>query len=322
LLRVARSHIRVGTFEYFAMRNDVDALRVLVDHVVGRHFPELADARLPALALLGEVGRRQAELIARWQLVGFIHGVMNTDNMLVSGETIDYGPCAFMDAYDPATVFSSIDRFGRYAYENQPAIARWNIACLARALIGVIGPEDAAALTEAQAIIDAFPQHYEQSYKRGLSRKLGLSTGEPDDDALARDLLQCMHEHGLDMTLTFRHLTDLASPAVDAASTVAALFAAPPALQPWLERYRARLQRDPRQPQARAADMAATNPALIPRNHLVEAAIRDAEDEADFARFHALVDTLAEPYRYNDTLAAFARPPRPEERVLQTFCGT
>ena len=323
LLRVARSHIRVGTFELFASRGDVEGLRILLDHALARHYPEHGDAPVPAIAFLRAVGERQAALIARWQLLGFIHGVMNTDNMLVCGDTIDYGPCAFLDAYDPAKVFSSIDQFGRYAYRNQAPIARWNLAALARALIALFGEDEPAierTAEQAQAIIDAFPEQHAQAHRKGLRHKLGLSTDEDGDEALASELLQHMHERGADFTLTFRHLTDLATE-TPAQHAVSALLDVPPT-DAWLERWRARLARDPRHPTERAADMRAVNPALIPRNHRIEAAIRAAEDQGDLAPFHQLVDALEDPSRYDPSRASFARPPRPEERLARTFCGT
>lgn len=327
LLRVARSHIRVGTFEFFGCRDDVAGLQLLVSHALRRHYPEVQPVGEPsqdALALLRGVAQRQAELVARWQLIGFIHGVMNTDNMLVSGETIDFGPCAFMDAFDPAKVFSSIDRGGRYRYENQPPIAQWNVACLARALLPVIGADDEARLAEAQAIIDAFPKQYAEAWSAGWARKLGLARVEDGDESLFDDLLRVMHENRLDFTLTFRHLFDLANAQSGASgdAPVAALLTNGEALDPWLARWRERLERDAMDPQARARSMRVANPAVIPRNHLVEAAIRDAEDKDDFARFHHLVDELADPYSYNPDRDWLARPPEAHECVHRTFCGT
>jgi uncharacterized protein YdiU (UPF0061 family) len=326
LLRVARSHIRVGTFEFFGSRNDVAGLQLLVAHALRRHYPAALPQDEPqqaALALLRGVAQRQAELVARWQLLGFIHGVMNTDNMLVSGETIDFGPCAFMDEFDPAKVFSSIDRGGRYRYENQPPIAQWNIACLARALLPVIGADDDARLAEAQAIIDAFPQQYAEAWRAGWARKLGLASVEDGDKELFENLLRVMHESRADFTLTFRHLFDLANAQTAAGDApVAPLLTNSEALAPWLARWSERLKSDTMDPQARARSMRLANPAVIPRNHLVEAAIRDAEDTDDFGRFHRLVDELADPYSYNPDRAWLARPPEAHECVHQTFCGT
>ena len=325
LLRVARSHIRVGTFEYFAVRRDADALRHLVEHVIARHFPQSVDSPLPALSLLAEVAERQAQLVAQWQLVGFIHGVMNTDNMLVSGETIDYGPCAFMDSYDPATVYSSIDQHGRYAYENQPPIAQFNLACLARALLPLLNEGGQEVIAEAQAQIDGFPGKHETAYRAALQRKLGLSTQCEGDDGLATGFLQALQEGQADFTLGFRYLTDLAAEAAGESDTdrlLGDLFEPPAPLQVWIADWQERLALDPRDPAERAADMRAANPALIPRNHQVEAVIRAAEDRADFGPFHALVDVLSKPHHYARSLEPYARPPQPDEVVEATFCGT
>ena len=323
LLRVAQSHIRVGTFEYFASRGDTEGLALLVAHALRRHFPEYDEREPAALALLRGVAERQAQLIARWQLVGFIHGVMNTDNMLVSGETIDYGPCAFMDAFNPAQVFSSIDQIGRYAYRNQPRIARWNLVCLARALVGLLEAE--GGTDAAQQVVDGFADQHAAAHARGMAAKLGLTTEEPDDAALVQGLFDAMHAGQADFTLTFRHLADLADPegsAADPDRTVAALFEPPEPLRAWIVRFQARLEREPSASAERAASMRATNPALIPRNHLIEAAIRDAEDRGDFGRFHALVDALSTPFTYAASRAPYATPPLAEERVARTFCGT
>jgi len=230
LTRVAESHIRVGTFEFFYARRDVEALKALADYVIRRHYPHLADAANPYRALLEAVVARQAELVARWMLVGFIHGVMNTDNCSIAGETIDYGPCALMDQYHPATVFSSIDQRGRYAYANQPGIAAWNLARLATALLPLLGDDD-TAVAEGQAAIDTFPQRYDAAWREGMARKLGLDAMGDDDVELAQDLLAAMAENGADFTLTFRDLCTLAAPdaGADAAGQVRSLFADPAA---------------------------------------------------------------------------------------------
>ena len=210
LTRVAQSHIRIGTFQYFYSKKDTEALRLLARHVIERHYPEAADADNPVRALLDEVVSAQARLVAKWQLLGFIHGVMNTDNMLLSGETIDYGPCAFMDAFNPGQVFSSIDRQGRYAYANQPGIAHWNLANLAQALLPVLDVDGEKALLMAQESVDAFPDHYQAAYRNGMARKLGLAKWREDDAALASDLLATMAAEQADFTLSFRRLADLA----------------------------------------------------------------------------------------------------------------
>ncbi len=319
LMRVARSHIRIGTLEYFAARRDTDALEILVDHVLSRHYPTV-DRTEPALALLDAVIGRQSALVAQWQLLGFIHGVMNTDNVLLSGETIDYGPCAFMDEYDEAEVFSSIDHQGRYAYGNQPPIMHWNISSLARALLPVIGDDD-AVLQRAQDVLDSFPDRFDSAYRTGMAHKLGLTSTEPQDVELADSLLTLMQSTKSDFTLTFRRLADLVAPDGESAGSVAGLLELPGEFAQWLERWRARLDRDPASPADRYSAMRRANPALIPRNHLIAAAIDDAE-RGDFAAFHALVDVLENPFDYTEGLEKYAVGPRPDERVCATFCGT
>jgi len=320
LTRVAQSHIRIGTFQYFLARQDTEALHLLVDYVIGRHYPEAAGADNPARALYEAVIAAQASLVAQWQLLGFIHGVMNTDNMLLSGETIDYGPCAFMDTYHPDTVFSSIDHQGRYAYGNQPGIAHWNLACLAQALLPVIGTEKEQAASLAQESLDAFPRLFQQAYQLGMARKLGLTGIEPEDESLAGELLDLMAREQIDFTLAFRRLSDLAQP--ESGPGVADLFEFSDAFTPWLERWHQRVASDPQAPDERQAGMYQANPVFIPRNHLVEASIDSAVSQGDFAPFNRLVDLLEQPHDYQPGLAVFAKPPRPEEVVGKTFCGT
>jgi uncharacterized protein YdiU (UPF0061 family) len=322
LTRVAQSHIRVGTFEYFAVRRDHDALRALTAFTLARHYPERADAGNPALALLQGVMARQARLIAQWQLVGFIHGVMNTDNMALSGETIDYGPCAFMDSFHPATVFSSIDHTGRYAYANQPRIAQWNLVKLAQALLPLIDEDTDKAVTAAQTAIDAWPDLFETAYADGLRCKLGLARSEAGDLQLGHDLLTAMSEHGADFTLTFRALCNLS--AVDPAGDAAARqhFADPAAFDAWTARWRERLGAERRPEAERQAAMRQVNPAFIPRNHLVEQAIVAAETAGDLAPFERLLTVLSRPCEEQPEHAEYRRPPRPEEVVQATFCGT
>jgi uncharacterized protein YdiU (UPF0061 family) len=321
LTRVASSHIRVGTFQYFAARGDTDGVRRLADHVIARHYPELANADRPYHALLGGVVARQAELVARWLLIGFIHGVMNTDNTSISGETIDYGPCAFMDHYDPATVFSSIDEQGRYAYGNQPRIALWNLTRLAECLLPLLNETQDKAIEEAQASLGEFIEKFDTAYQAGLRSKLGLVTAREEDRALAQDLLDAMAKNEADFTLTFRRLSDAAlDPADD--SAVRQLFADPAAYDEWAVRWRQRINEEPQQPAARQAAMRAVNPAFIPRNHGVEAVIDAAVNRDDFAPFEELLAVLSKPYQDQPAFAAYADPPKPEQRVLQTFCGT
>ncbi|HEX8721871.1 MAG TPA: YdiU family protein [Pyrinomonadaceae bacterium] len=321
LTRVASSHIRVGTFQFLASRGDVEGLRLLADHVCARHYAEAARAERPYRALLDAVIRAQAELIARWMLVGFIHGVMNTDNTSVAGETIDYGPCAFMDAYDPETVFSSIDQYGRYAYFRQPILGGWNLARFAECLLPLLADDADAAVREAEEALDAYTPAFERAYQAGLRRKLGLLTEREGDAELARGLLQAMGANGADFTLTFRRLCDAASVEGEE-SGVRSLFADASAYDGWAQGWRRRLAEEPADAATRRAAMLAANPAFIPRNHRVEAVIRAAVDEDDFAPFHELVAVLSNPFEDQPDFARYAEPPAEQERVLQTFCGT
>jgi serine/tyrosine/threonine adenylyltransferase len=321
LARVAASHIRVGTFEFFAARGDVEGTRLLADYGIARLYPEAAGAERRYRTLLDKVIERQAELVARWLLVGFIHGVMNTDNMSVAGETIDYGPCAFMDAYDPATVYSSIDQHGRYAYGNQPRIAHWNLARLAETLLPLLSDDQEKAVAEAEEALGAFGPRFEATLNAGLFRKLGFFTERPEDVALARDLLRAMAENSADFTLTFRRLAEAAAdPAGD--NAVAALFADPSAFHGWAQRWRQRLSEEPQDGEMRRAAMRAANPAFIPRNHRVEAVIAAAVERDDFRPFEELLTLLARPYDDQPEFARYADPPQPHEEVRQTFCGT
>jgi serine/tyrosine/threonine adenylyltransferase len=321
LTRVASSHIRVGTFQLVASRGDVEGLQLLADYVIARHYPEAASSEQPYRALLDSVVRAQAELIAKWMLVGFIHGVMNTDNMSIAGETIDYGPCAFMDAYDPGTVFSAIDRQGRYAYFRQPAIGEWNLARLAECLLPLLSDNTDVAIAEAEQSLDAYGPVFERAYQGGLRRKLGLLTEREGDAELGRDLLQAMGANGADFTLTFRRLSDVASGQEDGAG-VRSLFAKPSAYDEWAPRWRHRLEQEPTDAATRRLAMLAVNPAFIPRNHRVEAVIRAAVDEGDFAPFHELVTVLSNPFESQPAFARYMDPPGDDERVLRTFCGT
>lgn len=321
LTRVAQSHVRIGTFQFFASRGDVEATRHLADYVIARHDPEAAGADNPYLALLSLVVGRQAELVARWMLIGFIHGVMNTDNMTISGETIDYGPCAFMDSYHPETVYSSIDHSGRYAYGNQPRIAQWNLARFAETLLPLLGADESKALEQAQAAIAAFRPRFDEAYAAGFRAKLGLLHAEPGDMALLTDLLDRMAENSADFTLTFRGLCDAAGSAAGG-EDVRRLFAEPAAFDAWVDRWHARLAAEGGDPSARRAVMQNTNPAFIPRNHLVEEAIAAAQGNGDFGPFETLLAVLAAPYEDRPAFARYAAPPRPDQVVHQTFCGT
>ena len=325
LTRVASSHIRVGTFQFFAARGDTDGVRRLADHVIARHYPDAAKADRPYHALLAGVIARQADLVARWLLIGFIHGVMNTDNSSISGETIDYGPCAFMDAYNPAQVFSSIDEAGRYAYANQPRIALWNLTRLAECLLPLLADEqDQAqekAIAEAQALLGDFSEKFTAAYQSGLRRKIGLFTAHDGDEALVQDLLNAMAQNQADFTLVFRRLSDAArDPEND--REVRQLFSEPTAYDEWAVRWRQRVDDEPQPATARSAAMRAVNPAFIPRNHRIEAIIEAAVNRDDYAPFEELLKVLSTPFEDQPEFAGYAEPPKPEQRVLQTFCGT
>jgi uncharacterized protein YdiU (UPF0061 family) len=319
LTRVARSHVRIGTFEYFSARRDTDAVKRLADYVIARHYPEAETDERPYRALLDSVIDRQARLIAQWLGVGFIHGVMNTDNMSIAGETIDYGPCAFMDAYHPDTVYSSIDRGGRYAYGNQPRIAQWNLSRLAQSLLPLIDEDQTKAVEEAQAAIDAFPERFEHTYLDLFRAKLGLLDAHPDDTDLIGDLFQAMAETSADFTNSFRALCDAAEGTDDG---VRQELRDSTAGNNWLRRWRARLARETAKPAARAVAMRRTNPAIIPRNHRVEAAL-DAAVNGDLEPLEDLLQVLAYPYaECLDNSLSYRSPPQPHEVVHQTFCGT
>jgi len=350
LTRVAASHIRVGTFEFFASRGETEQVRKLAEYSIARHYPEIAEARDPFLALLEAVAARQAALIAQWMNVGFIHGVMNTDNMAISGETIDYGPCAFLEAYDPATVFSSIDQHGRYAFGNQPPIAQWNLTRLAEALLPLIdeGHDRAAAL--AMEVLNAFPAQYEAHLLQGQRAKLGLRRSEPDDDAtdaaLAAEWLALLQAGQVDFTLGWRRLSDAAA---GDERPLRALFADGKMPDAWLARWRRRCAgedrvadkdcgagedggagggrgegKDPASAgNERAEAMRRVNPFVIPRNHRVEEALAAASGQGDFTPFERLLDALKRPHDETGELAPYAEPaPAAATACYQTFCGT
>jgi uncharacterized protein YdiU (UPF0061 family) len=320
LTRVALSHVRVGTFEYFAARGDVDATRILADYVIERHYPQAKHGEEPYLRLLAEVTSRQASLVASWMHVGFIHGVMNTDNMAVSGETIDFGPCAFMDAFDPEAVFSSIDQQGRYAYGNQPHAAAWNLSRFAETLLPLIDADPERAVQKATEVISTFAGRFADHWLAGLRRKLGLFMCEAGDSALAEDLLKAMQRNQADFTLTLRGLCDAAEDSAGDAK-VRALFGNEHDYDEWAQRWRVRLARETIPPAMRAEAMRQVNPAYIPRNHQIERIINAAVERDDFAPFEELSTVLSRPYRTH-AADSYANPPLPGERVLQTFCGT
>ena len=314
LTRIAASHIRVGTFEFAAAHGDRADLQSLADYTIQRHDPQLAALENPYTAFLQAVMGRQAALIARWLHVGFIHGVMNTDNMSIAGETIDYGPCAFMDSYDPATVFSSIDHQGRYAYANQPHIAQWNLARFAETLLPLLHPDEDESLRLANAAIQGFPSQFETCYLDGMRKKLGLFNEEPGDSSLTADLLECLHLAEADFTNTFRHL-----------STAQSLPGTPPEAGPfysWRERWNARRARQPQSIVESSQLMEASNPAIIPRNHQVELALAAATDHNDFGPTQQLLAALVDPFKVDSTHIPYQTLREPGACSYQTFCGT
>ncbi|MCE9658916.1 MAG: YdiU family protein [Burkholderiales bacterium] len=332
LTRVAASHIRVGTFQFFAARGDVARVRQLAEYTIARHDPDLAGTPGRFLALLERVCARQAALIAQWMNVGFIHGVMNTDNMTLSGETIDYGPCAFVEAYDPAAVFSSIDRHGRYAFGNQPGIAQWNLTRLAEALLPLLSDEPEEAAAQATAVIEAFPAMHARHLLAGQRAKLGLQRVEGADEAadaaLAADWLALLHAGHADFTLAWRRLADAAA---GADAPLRALFADASAPEAWLARWRERCAREDEgravdgtaAGEARAGRMRRANPWVIPRNHRVEEALAAASDDGDLGPFDRLLDALRRPYDEIAENARYAEPaPAEVTACYQTFCGT
>ena len=319
LTRVAASHIRVGTFQFFAARGEVDRLRLLTDYTLSRHYPHLLQEPNPALALLDAVVGAQAALIAAWMGVGFIHGVMNTDNMTLSGETIDYGPCAFMDAYAPGTVFSSIDHTGRYAYGNQPSIGQWNLARLAETLVPLIDSDADRAIAAATEVLRGYVPLYEARFHAIMRGKLGLVRDDPEDAVLVRRLLELMEGQGADWTLTFRRLSDALRGAPEA---VRAQFSDPAALDGWLADWRARVESGPGTPAETASAMDRVNPVVIPRNHTVEAAL-DAAVAGDAAPFEALLAAISAPFAERPGQESYALPPpRAFTEGFRTFCGT
>jgi uncharacterized protein YdiU (UPF0061 family) len=321
LTRVATSHVRIGTFQFFAARGDLEGLRLLADHVISRHYPEAAHADRPYRSLLELVTVRQAELIARWLLVGFIHGVMNTDNMSIAGETIDYGPCAFMDEYHPAKVFSSIDQQGRYAYANQPQIATWNLARFAETLLPLIDGDQQKAIEQAEDVLERFSARFEAAYSAGMRQKLGFSTEADGDLELAGEFLSLLATNQVDFTLAFRRLSDAAG-SLAAEAALRSLFNDEQSFGTWAERWRSRLMQEPNNADERRVRMRAVNPAFIPRNHRIEAMIEAAVEREDFAPFEELLLVLAKPFEDQACFARYMDPPQPHERVCQTFCGT
>jgi serine/tyrosine/threonine adenylyltransferase len=311
LARVAASHLRVGTFQYVAATlRDPDLLRRLTDYAVARHYPAAARADVPAVALLDAVAAAQADLVARWMLVGFVHGVMNTDNMAISGESIDYGPCAFIDAYDPKTVFSSIDHGGRYAFGAQPQIAQWNLARLAESLLPVVYPDQQAAVEAVMPILEAFPHRFLGAWREGMHAKLGLRPGVAQDESIIDGLLALMQEDGVDWTSAFRALARAARGDTDA---LAAVVPTPERFTGWVDRWIA-LEPDPDL-------MDRVNPVYIPRNHLVEDALTQAT-VGDLAPYHRILDAVTRPFEERSGFDRYAAPAPPGFGDHVTYCGT
>ncbi|NDY95169.1 protein adenylyltransferase SelO [Wenzhouxiangella limi] len=321
LCRVARSHVRVGTFEFFARSGRGEEVRQLADYVIDRHYPDCREAEHPYRALLSAVIERQARLVGDWLLVGFIHGVMNTDNCSIIGETIDYGPFGFIDRFHPGTVYSAIDRGGRYAYNQQPAIAHWNLARLAECLLDLLDDDRQQAMEQANRILGEFPQHFEAHFHRGLAAKIGLSPAEAHAK-LALDLMDAMAAGEADMTLVFRNLGALPASGPEENQPVRSHFKDPRLFDSWAQHWRAHLAAEGRDDDERRAAMDRVNPAFILRNHLAQHAVDAAIERLDFQPMHELHAVLSRPYEDQPQHADLAQPPRPDQQVLTTFCGT
>ncbi|WP_226584626.1 protein adenylyltransferase SelO [Halobacillus litoralis] len=314
LTRVSESHLRVGTFEYAVQWGTVEDLRLLADYAIQRHYPEALEDENKYLSFYRKVVERQAFLIANWQLVGFIHGVMNTDNMTISGQTIDYGPCAFMDVYDPKTVFSSIDHEGRYAYQNQPAIGQWNLARLAETLLPLIHHDQEQAVQIAQEVLSDYGKIYNRAWLNGMRAKLGMITEEDQDKALIEDLLEIMETNGTDYTNTFRALTLDQTERLEMAGITTFVN--------WHKQWKKRLERQPQSEAEAFSLMKRSNPSVIPRNHLVEEALEAAVERKDFRVMERLMEVLKDPYAYTQEQDLYTDLPDPTDRPYRTFCGT
>lgn len=321
LTRVAKAHIRVGTFEFFAARQDVEGLKQLADYTIERLYAALKAQDEPYLALLEEVMERQAELMAHWLSIGFIHGVMNTDNTALSGETIDFGPCAFMEAFDPGKVFSSIDHQGRYAYGNQPGMAYWNLQSLGECLVPLCGSDPKAAWEDLKSILERYPALFERAWKRRMRAKLGLMLPEQEDNSLLSDWLEGLRRNEADFTLSFRYLGDSLREG-GPTEALKQLFKESDWLYAWFEGWRQRLKLEAKAYGQIADAMDATNPLYIPRNHWVERSIQEAMMQEDFSLFERLMQVWQDPFTAQDGQEQFIAPAAPEQRVQRTFCGT
>ena len=322
ITRVASSFVRVGTFEYFAAKDNLEAVTALADYVIEKNYPQAREAAKPYLALLDAVINKQAALIAQWMQFGFIHGVMNTDNMSIAGETIDYGPCAFMDEYAHDQVYSSIDRQGRYAYNNQPSIGLWNVTRLAETLVPLLADDTDAAVEVAKESLKKYAGLYEGYWLDGMREKTGLVSRHDHDKKLIDDLFELMAINRADFTLTFYYLSKLEVDSLDHDKHARALFNDPEQFDHWALQWRERLRKEAITDKTRQVRMQAVNPVYIPRNHQIEAAIRAAEDRDDFSTFHNLHEVLQKPYELQPGKDAYMLPPEPDEIVRETFCGT
>lgn len=316
LSRVAASHIRIGTFEYFAYRQDTESLKILADYVIQRHYPE-ADSYED---LLRAVTRRQVKLIAKWMHIGFIHGVMNTDNMSIAGETIDYGPCAFMDFYNPETVFSSIDRYGRYAYQNQGQIGQWNLSIFANAILSLIDSNQELAITKAKKILEEYAVNFVNELDLGFQLKIGIHNNRGDN--LAKELLKLMHKYRADFTLSFRYLAEMITDQSCESKFLALFDENNRDLLDWIQGWRKAIEQETRPFEDIANGMKKINPVFIPRNHLIEEAITAAVNEQDFKPFEQLCQVLAKPYESQEEYIGYMLPPHEKDQHYQTFCGT
>ena len=320
LTRIAKSHIRVGTFEYFATQKNTENLKILADYTIKRHFLSLKDVANPYLSLLEIVSERQIELISKWMGVGFIHGVMNTDNTSIVGETIDYGPCAFMDEYNPSTVFSSIDAQGRYAFGNQPLIAQWNMACFANSLLGLIDKDTEKATSKAQKVINNFPNKMSEAVMSVMCKKIGLDSTKTNSQEALTKLLRIMLDNKSDYTLTFRYLSEIIKGKRD--SSFKQQFLEHNQISNWLKEWKELIKDQDLAKKEIVLSMESSNPVFIPRNHLVERAIEAAVENNDFSEMKTLLTILSKPYEEQSKYGEYMKPPKPLEVVHQTFCGT
>ena len=327
ITRVAKGFVRVGSFEYFSSQGNQEAVKQLADYEIARHFPETKNTDNPYVAFLAAVIDKQAKLMAQWMSIGFIHGVMNTDNMAISGETIDYGPCAFMDEFSHKRVYSSIDRNGRYAYSNQPQIGQWNLVRLAETLLPLFAnrdkdPEGKVAVGIAEELLNDYQEKYQAYWLSGLRRKLGLRTAQEQDLTLVDNLLNIMEQNNADFTLTFYYLSQLSEEGSAKDEPLQKLFTQPNEINTWLTTWRKRLADESSIDKKRQTSMQSVNPIYIPRNHQIEKAIRLAEDQNDFSAFHSLNSVLQNPFSYQPGKENYMLPPKSDEVVHQTFCGT